>query len=271
MVTKPELRKAILAAGLADQPVCLHSSLKSFGWIRGGPRSLLDVLLEAGSTVLVPTFSYAYLVRPPPHLRCQQNGIDYACLDWIPANNRLVYSPESDRLDLPQMGRIPQTVLEMRERVRGRHPLCSFAAVGPLAAELIEPQTPLDVYAPLRELARLGGRIALMGVGLNRLTALHLAEQMAGRRPFIRWANGQGDQVITAACGGDSAGFERLAPYVRRAEIRTRCGGSDWRVFDAATLLELTRRTIEENPSITHCQNSECLRCEHAAAGGPSL
>src|SRR5207237_583995 len=63
-----------------------------------------------------------------------------------------------------------------------------FSAVGPLAKKLIGAETDTDVFGPLRALADHDGAVILMGVGLNRMTLLHLAEVEAGRRPFIRWS-----------------------------------------------------------------------------------
>ena len=103
------------------------------------------------------------------------------------------------------------------------------------------------------------------------MTALHLAEQVAGRRMFIRWANGSQGNVITAECGGDSERFERLAPAVAAAETRVACGSSEWRVFDAAPLLEAAGAAIRQQPEITHCGNPGCVRCNDAVAGGPMV
>jgi aminoglycoside 3-N-acetyltransferase len=136
---------------------------------------------------------------------------------------------------------------------------------------LIKTQKPMDVYAPLRELALFEGYIVLMGIGLTKMTAIHLAEQMAGRNMFIRWANGPGGEVIPAECGGDSEGFEKLAPYAAQAEKKQNCGQSLWRIFEAGKLLKSTARAIIMQPQITHCGKADCLRCNDALAGGPVL
>jgi aminoglycoside N3'-acetyltransferase len=56
------------------------------------------------------------------------------------------------------------------------------AAIGAGAETLVGSQTPGDIYAPVRELSRQNGYVGLIGVGLNKLTALHQAEKMAGRQ-----------------------------------------------------------------------------------------
>jgi aminoglycoside N3'-acetyltransferase len=267
-VTKNDITKAARSAGLSNKCVCVHSSLKSFGEVTGGAETVVEALLDAGCTVMVPSFSFSYAVMPPEEFRYKRNGADYSRLDWIMPGNKLVYAPESNQLDLADMGKIPEAVLNISGRVRGDHPLCSFTAAGPFAAELIKTQRPMDVYAPLRELALFGGYIVLMGVGLTKMTALHLAEQMAGRNMFIRWANGPDKKVITAECGGDSLGFEKLAPYAAIAERRAQCGNSLWRVFETGKLLKSAARAIMLQPGITHCGKKDCLRCDDAVKGG---
>ena len=93
----------------------------------------------------------------------------------VPANDR-IFSPASRDVD-KDMGAIPAALLRLQDAVRGDHPLSSFGAAGPDAQRLVGVQTNLDVYAPIRELGRRGGAIVMMGVGLNRMTALHLAER----------------------------------------------------------------------------------------------
>lgn len=269
MATDREIDAAIDNGGLSGRSLCVHASLRSLGPAAGGPETLLNRFLSRGCTVMVPTFSFKYLVMPPAHLQWSCNGVDYDNLHWIDRHNELVYRTESNLLDLAEMGKFPEAVLNWPGRSRGNHPLCSFAAAGSLARELIEVQQPMDVYAPLRELAARGGAMVLIGVGLQRLTALHLAEQMAGRRMFVRWARGRDGRETMAECGGDSEGFDRLSQAVAPSEVSLDCGGSHWRVFDAARLLALASGAIRKDPSITHCGKQDCLRCRDAVAGGP--
>jgi aminoglycoside N3'-acetyltransferase len=271
-VTKKDIIETIKKSGLAKKCVCAHASLKSFGEIKGGAETVIDAFLESGCTLMVPAFSYKdYAVMPPEEYKYERNGADYGNLWWIKPGNKAVYTPGSNALDLQDMGRLPEAVLNTEGRVRGDHPLCSFAAAGPYAAELIKTQKPMDVYAPLRELALFEGYIVLMGVGLTKMTAIHLAEQMAGRNMFIRWANGPGGKVIPAECGGDSEGFEKLEPYAAQAEKKQNCGQSLWRVFEAGKVLKSTARAIILQPGLTHCGKKDCLRCNDMVAGGPVL
>ncbi len=169
------------------------------------------------------------------------------------------------------MGLISATVVAWPGHVRGYHPLCSFTAVGPLAPLLISGQKPSDVYAPLKRLAKAKGSIILMGVGLDKMTLLHLAEQRAGRTLFRRWANDLTGAPMAVETGGCSGGFDNLTPVLAPLMKVIQVGQSQWRVFSARQVLAVASRAIQEQPGLTHCGNSDCDRCHDAVAGGPIL
>jgi aminoglycoside N3'-acetyltransferase len=159
-------------------------------------------------------------------------------------------------------------VLARPERLRGDNPLCSFAAIGP-TSDLVREQRPLDVYAPLRILAGRDGFVLLIGVGLERMTLLHLAEERAGRVPFRRWANGPDGRPMEVETGGCSDGFGNLEPVLAPLARETNVGESRWRAFPARAALEAATEAIREQPEITRCGRDDCLRCADAIAGGP--
>ena len=269
-VTRRDIADAAAANGLSGAALCVHSSLSSFGRVVGGARAVVYGLLDAGCTVMVPAFSYDFAVTQPPGRKLHRNAWGDRDDGELPAVSAEVYTP--DRNDIhDSMGAIPAAVLETKGRARGEHPLNSFAAVGPLARELIAGQAPLDVFAPYGELVRLGGYVVMMGVDLQTMTALHLAEQMAGRTLFRRWANGPDGNVVEAECGGCSRGFNNLEPALRPIERRAAVGDSLWRIFPIADMLEHASTAIRERPGITRCDVGGCDRCEDGIAGGPVL
>ncbi len=265
-----DLTVAITRAGLRGRPVCLHASLSSFGYVEGGARTVVDAFRDGDGTLLVPTFSSeAYGVTPPPPgLRPPRNGTDYDKL--LTKESFRVFSPRQDDVD-KAMGAIPADVLKRRERQRGSHPLCSFAAIGPKSTRLTESQTLTDVYAPLKVLAEHGGLVVLAGVRLDRMTLLHLAEEFAGRTLFRRWARIASGDVVMVSVGGCSAGFGRFDDTLEPIEARLRVGGSTWRVFPAQPALELAAAAIARDPGITRCSDPGCDRCSDAVRGGPLL
>lgn len=263
-----EIAKAVHALGLAGRAVCVHSSLRSFGRVEGGARTVIDALLGEGCTLMVPTFSStAYEVWPDPADVVARNGAP----GWrtrLSVKDAGVYSPAVNDID-SDMGAIPVALLAIPERVRGDHPLDSFSAVGPLAQELVDAQSPTNVFAPLEALIAAGGTVVLMGVGLDRLTLLHMAEQRAGRAPFVRWAKSADGSIMRVLLGGCSDGFPRLAPALASVLVGRRVGDSRWSVLPAAETVAIAAESIRTNPEITHCANAECERCNDAVLGGP--
>jgi aminoglycoside 3-N-acetyltransferase len=267
-VSRDQIRDAVRTLGLAQHPLCVHASLRSFGWVTGGPAAILDGLLAEGCTVLIPTFSWIYAIPPPPDIRPAQNGWHYDRFAGPTTGIGHVYTPSSRELDT-DMGVLAAAVLAMPQHIRGRHPLCSFTAIGPQAHMLISQQGPVHVYAPLEQLAEVGGSIVLMGVGLEAMTLLHLAEQRAGRHLFWRWANDAAGQPQAVAVGGCSDGFRNLAPSLASLKCATLVGMSQWQVFPAQQTLEVATQEIHRQPAITHCGDEACERCNDAVQGGP--
>jgi aminoglycoside N3'-acetyltransferase len=271
VVTSKEIRNSIRALGLAGKPVFLHSSLSSFGEVVGGAEAVVGAFLDEGCTLLVPSFSSGFEIAPPPHLQFERNGWTYGDAgNTVAAGDERIYSPVSNEID-KYMGAIPAAVLACAGRVRGNHPHDSFAGIGPLAAKIIESQGPLDVYAPFRALIRVDGFVLLAGVGLTRMTLLHMAEKEAGRNLFRRWArNGDGNPMAVEV-GGCSEGFGNLSSYLEPVVETTVLGQSKWLLFPARGALDIAADVIRTRPDITHCGDPACERCNDALAGGPRV
>lgn len=264
-----DVTRAVAWAGAADRVVCLHASLSSFGHVEAGAATIVDAFLASRSTLLVPTFSWsAFAVAPPPGMRPARNGTEYN--GFGQDDDGRVFTTASDEIDV-EMGAVAAAVLRRPGRCRGNHPLCSFAAVGPHAADVTRHQSPLDVFAPLEALARADGLVILAGVGLNRMTLLHHAEHVAGRVPLRRWARTGAGSVAMVAVGGCSAGFEQLSPELAAVESTLTVGPSGWRVFPARPVIDAAAAAIVRTPMITHCDNATCTRCNDIVAGGPCV
>ena len=264
-VTLAQVADGIRALELGERPVCIHVSMRSFGRLEAGAATVVDGILEAGSTVLVPTFSHQFAVAPPDDDQPRQNGLDYSQPRDSPGLGR-EFSPDADVE--PWLGAVPAYVVTRPELVRDGNPGAGgFGALGPMANDLIV-DDPRDIFGPLRALVRLGGWVVLMGVGLDRMTLLHLAEVVAGRRPFIRWINGPGDVPVRIRVGECSEGFPNLGPSLAHLMRTATVGDSTWNAFPAAETVAAAAEAIRSDPQITHC-GRECIECRDAIAGGP--
>lgn len=269
-VSPAQLTAAIARARLTGQAVCVHASLRSFGRVDGGPQAVVAAFLDQGCTLLVPAFTWSYGIPAPPHLRFARNGWSYVHMTGHTEGIGRTYTPATQEIDA-DMGAVAAAVVGWPGRSRGDHPIASFAALGPHAAELVAGQRIGDVFAPLARLAEMDGFVVLMGVGLDNLTLLHLAEQRAGRVPFRRWANDAQGQAAAVDVGSCSDGFEQLAPVLQPWERRLTVGASLWCIYPARQALDAAAAAIRAHPAITHCQNPTCGRCNDAMAGGPIL
>lgn len=265
--------QVIEAWGIGRAEICIHASMRSFGCrIEGGADALIDLFLQKGCTVMAPTFSDQYEACPvQPYMPPRNGAGDYS---WFLSRQYEDYPPfdsASKEISVEDMGVFSQRVLLRAGSVRGNHPLNSFTALGGRAGRLVSGQTPLDVYAPFRQLYEDGGYLLLMGAGLTSATVIHYAEQLAGRTPFIRWARGQSGLVMPISVGGCSEGFghfgSKLEQYARKAIV----GQSRWACWRARDIVDVCQAAILQNPSITHCQNLQCSRCSDAVKGGPDF
>ncbi len=86
---------------------------------------------------------------------------------------------------------------------------------------------------------------------------------------FRRWANGPDQRPVGLEIGGCSNGFVRLESVLKPLDRVTRVGQSVWCAYPASELLEAATRAIREEPSLTHCSDPQCIRCDDAIMGGP--
>jgi aminoglycoside N3'-acetyltransferase len=91
------------------------------------------------------------------------------------------------------------------------HPACRFAAVGPAAAALLEPQPLHDYYgpgSPLDRLCEMGGAVLRLGANVDTVTLTHYAENLAAvpakRRVERRYElAGAGEVVVSSLDDSD--------------------------------------------------------------------
>lgn len=275
-LTSHDFRSAIQALRLSGRVVCLHSSLRSFGRIyapspEAAAKIVIQAFLDEGCTVLVPTFSRIFEVMPPasamfiPHNAIDIRNLNRLWYDYLVAvrydYKTPYFTPQTALLDMRDMGIIPTALLKMDGHVRGNHPLMSFTAIGDQAESLVASQTVDDGYAPMRELIRQQGIVGLLGVGYERMSLLHYAEKLAGRRLFIRWAMNEHGEVINAEVGGCSIGFDHFAPYLNGLAKIAIVGKSLWRFYDAEAVATRASTLIKQKPTITQCDNPACAFC----------
>lgn len=178
-VTRDRLTDELRSLGLGNGDLVLvHSSLRSLGWVNGGPVAVIQALLEAvggDGTVVMPAHS-ANLTDP------QNWGAPPVPEAWIETIRETMPAYDPRITPTRDMGQVAELFRIWPGVVRSDHPSTSFAALGPLAEEVTGSHSledPLGENSPLGALYRLGAKVLLIGVDFNKCTALHLAERHA--------------------------------------------------------------------------------------------
>ena len=145
----------------------VHSSMKSFGCVEGGPEAVIEALLEVvgpEGTVMMPTFNHG--------------AAEVFDIKTTPSRNGLLTE-----------------TFRMRPGVRrSLHPTHPYAAAGKYADWLTQGHLEAGTFGvdcPLGKLAQQGGYCLMLGVGSDRCTAAHIGECKA-QVHCIGWWRGQG-------------------------------------------------------------------------------
>lgn len=183
--TRASIADDLRTLGVATGSTLLvHSSLKSIGWVSGGPvaviQALLDVVGENGTLVT------------PAHTGNNSDPANWAHPP-VPESWWQVIRDTSPAFDsrfttTNGMGAIAELFRSWPGTLRSNHPVVSFAANGTNAAVITDNhglENSLGENSPLARVYELGGQVLLLGVGYDRNTSFHLAEYRAGTRPRV--------------------------------------------------------------------------------------
>lgn len=165
-----EIDKSVIIKGLKklglpkDSVVLTHSSLSSFGYVKGGAKTVIDAIIETvgdKGTVMMPTLT----------------GNEYLSKDNPP-----FFDTDESKC---WTGAIPEEFRHYPQVRRSLHPTHSVAVFGPLTDYLIRDHffsiTPCDNLSPYGKLAKLeNGFVLLLGVDHESNTMIHHIEEIAG-------------------------------------------------------------------------------------------
>jgi aminoglycoside 3-N-acetyltransferase len=244
-VTRQDIVRGLRQLGLlAGADVLVHTSLSSFGYVRGGEDAVIDAIIETvgpQGTVLVPTLTGS---------------------EELDAQNPPSFDPDSTPC---WTGRIPETLRQRPGAVRSHHPTHSVAAIGARARALTRDHefsiTPCGPDSPYGRLARDGGQILLLGVTHSVNTTFHHVEEIVGvpyhMQPGLVAARVKSrDQVRTIHLMlhryGPHRCFERLEPVFRERGIQRegQIGEAHARLIDARRMVEIARQALLQDSAI---------------------
>ena len=167
-----DLRALGVAAG---QTLMLHASVRSVGWVAGGP----DVILQTLFGILGPQGTLAMYIAWE-----ESENVD---LDAFSEADRMAYLQECPPFD-PLRSRANRAWSILTEYLRtwpgasrSNHPTAGFAALGG-NAEWITADHPLNYGygwdSPFDKICKLRGKILLLGSPIDSVSMLHYAEHI---------------------------------------------------------------------------------------------
>ena len=204
LVTKATLIRDVGRLGVREGMVLLvHASMSAIGWVPGGEQTVLEALSETvgdSGTLVMPTQSWQ--LCDPAYL----SSTDVP-RDWWPHVRESLPAFDAARTPTRTMGALAELFRSQPGTVRSSHPHRSFAAAGPDARHIVathDLDSPTGERSPLRAMVDLAGWVLLLGVGHEKSTTLHLAEDrcdypgkhavrnaapvtVAGRRTWVDW------------------------------------------------------------------------------------
>ncbi|MCC6442192.1 MAG: AAC(3) family N-acetyltransferase [Armatimonadetes bacterium] len=241
-VTQSEIVSGLKRLGLPEGAVVLvHSSMKSFGHVEGGPEAAIDALLETvglQGTVVVPTLSFSSFDEENPSFD--------------------VRSTPSDT------GLITEAFRKRPEAVRSLHPFSSAAAIGPGAREIVSEHldTPCALNTPYGKVYAWGGWVLFLGAPFTSNTLFHVAEEIVNPE-YLIYRTFENVRITNAEGRSFRAAIRRYDCYQRgrhrflgkmepvfydRGLIReARIGASRCRLMRAAENVETCARMLREH------------------------
>lgn len=239
---------------ISHVPVIAHVDLYSIGAVDGGAETFLRALMQMIDTIMMPVFTYRTMVTPATG----------------PENNGMVYNShrashthsEVFHPNLPadlNMGEVAELLRQEPGAARSNHPVLSFTSIGVDAA--LRAQSITDPLAPLRILAELEGWVLLAGADHTRNFSLHLAEQMAGRKRFVRWALTPDRIVELQDMPGCSRGFNGIDAVISKITRSVAIGDGVMSAIPLRPMLSLVYDRINSDPEALLCDDPQCLMC----------
>ncbi|MFP3984570.1 MAG: aminoglycoside N(3)-acetyltransferase [Candidatus Bathyarchaeia archaeon] len=242
-VKKEDIKAGLMRLGLKKgDAVGVHSSLSSFGYVEGGADTVIDALLETvgqrGSVVMSTHSSNLSEDKRTPEMTAL--GIS-----WL--FKILPYNPDKTPVTT---GIIPETFRKRKNVVRGLHPSLSIAASGPRARVLSE---------GWHRLLEHDGYILLIGVGLDRCTAMHLAEKRVRLPDRIlkkitppKWFAEKYPEEAWEWDVGPYPDFAKLTqPCIERGIMTTiKVGEATLRLVKLRKLINLYVEYLQKNPDL---------------------
>lgn len=169
----------LISLGLKkSDTVIVHSSLKNIGYVCGGAQTIIEALIEVvgeEGTIMMPTQSWKNLdPETGVHWDADESEWDNIRENW-PAYDKNITPTNT-------MGAVAEMFRKWPGAIRSNHPARSVCAWGKHAEYLTSEHTLSNIFgegSPIAKLYELDAKVLLLGVGYDKNTSIHLADERA--------------------------------------------------------------------------------------------
>jgi aminoglycoside 3-N-acetyltransferase len=238
----------------AHSRVIAHISLEALGDVQGGAQTVIGALESLVEALVMPAFTRRTMVIPP--VGPPNNALEYG-RDIESNYDAEVFDPQM-QVD-EGLGPAPELFRQLPGIERSPHPLLSFSAKN--AAEALNIQTRDHPLAPVQWLAEYDADVLLIGCDHRSNVSLHWAEQLAGRKTFVRWALTHAGVVECTNMPGCSQGFNMIVGRLQGIARRAQLGAGRVEAVALRDLLHIATNWMREDPRALLCERTGCPYC----------
>jgi aminoglycoside 3-N-acetyltransferase len=244
MMTHKDIVSILRILGLdKGDNVIVHSSLKAFGYVESGARTVIEALISVlgdKGTLIMPTFTLSFLMSESPVLD-------------------LIRTPS-------ETGLITEVFRRHENVFRSKHITHSVAAWGKCAKEVasLESATAWGQSSPFQWLLDNGGKVLMLGVGYDRCTMIHRVEEdlQVPYRKMKSFPNAKTvlpDGKIEKNCSqvyylrdNFKSDLSRIAELMEKSDINktTMIGMAKIRIAGSFDIYQFTINAIRQEPNI---------------------
>jgi len=240
----------------------MHASLESIGTVDGGAAMVLHRLLKnigKNGILFMPTFTSV-----TRHGSTHDNYAKAGCWCEGKENRHLPFiselQPDKD------MGEIAYRLCSWPSSRRSRHPAYSFVAVGENSDKLVREYSTDDPLQPLKAFLKEDPAVLTVGVGLESVSAIHVAEQRLTPSKFVKeralTITSKGQEWVDVTAMGCGGGFKKLAERLGSQKLKeTQIGLATATLYSMRGLVQVAEKVLHEDSMALTCGRPECLSC----------
>jgi len=158
------------------------------------------------------------------------------------------------------IGILAETLFQHPDSLRSNHPILSFTGINVSSA--LKNQSLEDPFGPIKTLTDENGWVILAGVDQTVNTSIHYAEQLAGRKTFLRWALTVHGVVECPNFPGCSDGFQKGEPLFSPFTKSVMINETKILALPLEKLVQAVQARIRKDPKALLCSRKTCPRCD---------